>query len=418
MTDRDLVSQQAYNIRLLTIWFLYVTFNGVVRKWLLTDSLTSNVLLGVQIVAPLLFAWLAKTRPLSRFTSSVLLIYSGMLIAMIFNPLAHTLSHGIIGYCLHVGVFLPLLVYLNDRDAFPVERMNRLFLMIALIEMVLGIVQFLAPADSVINKYVRDTTDIGGIAKLFAVDRVRITGTFSYLGGMTSLFTFFGFAIWGMRLLKLSPAAIYLLLVACFVISPMTGSRGLTALLIILVGFGFMSTLADVRGSITLSVLFGVLLVLAQYNDLSLVGEAYTGLSERVTAHVDDGENESRIIGQIEEIIEFRGNYPIFGTGLGGTYQGAKALYGESIYLQEYGYYEEEPERIILEGGYLLFFVRLLLWVLLLRQSRIPFFFCLLLIYLHVFYAVTVFNVFTAFYTVMGILYLDRCYYLRERNLV
>jgi hypothetical protein len=324
----------------------------------------------------------------------------------------------VVGYFLHVGVFLPLFIYFNDRDAFPVERLNKLFLFVVLFELLLGIVQFMSPYDSIINKYVRDMSEFGGIAMLYGVDRVRITGTFSYIGGITALFTFFGFWLWGLRLTKGSPLLIYTLLIAGAVVSPMTGSRALSAFLIILVGCGFISTLTDLRGSLALGALALIGYVVIQYADLSLVGEAYTGLNDRIQGHTIDGENESRSFGQIQEIIDFRGAYPLLGTGLGGTYQGAIALAGESIYLKEYGYYEEEPERIILEGGYVLFVVRLLLWLLLFRQSRIPILYCFILILLHVFYAVTVFNVFTTFYTVMGFMYLDRCYYLREQQLV
>ena len=418
MNEEILKGRQEYNLRLLTIFFLYVTFNGAVRKWLLTDSLTGNLLLGIQIGFPLVFALLMKTKSYNRFTFSVMVGYSILLIGMAFNPLSHSMLHGVVGYFLHVGVFLPLLIYFDDRNAFPVERMNKLFLFVVLFELLLGIVQFMSPYDSIINKYVRDMSEFGGIAMLYGVNRVRITGTFSYIGGITSLFTFFGFWLWGLRLTKGSPLLIYALLIAGAVVSPMTGSRALSAFLIILVGCGFISTLTDLRGSLALGALALIGYVGIQYADLSLLGEAYTGLNDRIQGHTIDGENESRSLGQIQEIIDFRGNYPLLGTGLGGTYQGAIALAGESIYLKEYGYFEEEPERIILEGGYLLFFVRLLLWLLLLRQSRIPILFCLILLLLHIFYAATVFNVFTTFYTVMGFMYLDRCYYLREQRLV
>ncbi|WP_155296190.1 hypothetical protein [Spirosoma rigui] len=416
MNEETLQNRQDYNVRLLTIFFLYVTFNGAVRKWLLTDSLTGNLLLGIQIGFPLIFAVLVRTKPYTRFTFSVLAAYSLLLVIMAFNPLGQSILHGVIGYFLHIGVFLPLLIYFNDRDAFPVERMNRLFFLVILFELLLGTLQFMSPSTSPINKYVRDTTDTGGIAMLYTINRVRITGSFSYLGGMGSLFVFFGFWIWGLRLTKASTLLVGFALICCAVISPMTGSRGLSAFLIILTGCAFISTITDLRNSLALGLLSILIVGVLQFTDLSLVSEAYTGLNERVTNHVADSENETRAFGQIWEIIDFRGNYPWLGTGLGGTYQGAIALMGESIYLKEYGYYEEEPERVILEGGYLLFMVRIFLWLLVFQQSRIPVAFCALLLILHVFYTVTVFNVFTAFYTVMAFMYLDRSYYVRQQN--
>ena len=416
MPDHALERRQDYNIRLLTVWFLYTTFSGAVRKWVFTDALTGNILLGIQIGAPLLFVVLARTKPLNSATRTLLIGYSLLLLLMVFNPLAQSLMHGVIGYFLHTGVFFPLLVYFNDREAFPVERLNRLFLVVVVIETVLGLAQFASPATSFLNKYVRDTSEIGGIAMLNAINRVRITGTFSYIGGMTSLFTLFGFVIWGFRLTRQAPVWIGLLLLCCGVVAPMTGSRGLSALLLILIGCGFLATLGETRGTVGLALLVGLLLLAGQYTDLSLVNEAYSGLNQRVVAHGQDGETRSRIFGQIEEIIAFRGDYPLFGTGLGGTYQGAKALFGESMYLKAYGFYEEEPERVILEGGFVLFFARLLLWGILFRRSAIPLLFSLLLLYLHLFYQVTLFNVFTNFYTIIGLMYLDRCYWLRQQR--
>lgn len=416
MNDQSVQEKQTYNLRLLTTWFVYTTFSGAARKWFITDALTGNLMLGIQLIAPILFVMLAKTRPFDKFTGTLFFAYSLLLLLMAFNPLAQTLMHGLLGYFLHTGVFFPMLVYLNDREAFPLERLNRLFVLVMVVEVILGTAQFLAPADSFINKYVRDMSESGGIATLAAINRVRITGTFSYIGGMTSLFTLFGFVVWGMRLTRQSPLLIGGILIGCAIISPMTGSRGLSALLIILIGCGFLSTLTQMRNTIGLALLTILVVAGIQIVNVSLVSEAYTGLNSRISAHRQDGENRTRVVGQLEEIIDFRGDYPVFGTGLGATYQGAISLFGESRSLKEYGYYEEEPERVVLEGGYVLFFVRLLLWWLIFKRSAIPLLFGFILIYLHLFYQVTVFNVFTGFYTVIGLMYLDRCYWLRQQR--
>lgn len=416
MSDDRLNKQQSYNIRLLASWFLYTTLSGGVRKWVLSDSLTGNLMLGLQIAAPLLFVMLAKTKPLAPFITTLMTGFSLLLLLMTVNPLAKTVLHGTIGYFLHTGVFFPLLVYLNDREAFPLERLNRLFVLVILAEVALGVVQFVAPPASFINRYVRDMAEYGGIAIVHATNRVRVTGTFSYLGGMTSLFTLIGFWVWGLRVNRGRTLYMALIIGSAVIISPMTGARSLSALLAILIGAGFIATPTNVRNSLAMAALFGITLVVVRYSDMSLLNEAYSGLQSRVVGHSTDGENASRSFGQIAEIINFSGAYPLFGTGLGGTYQGAISLFGQSDAVRAYGYYEEEPERIILEGGYLLFFARLLVWILVLRLSRIPLAFGLLLLIIHLFYVVTVFNVFTAFYELLGLMYLDRSYYLREQR--
>lgn len=423
MTDSHSLSEQhqRYNLRLLAIMFLFTTFSGAIRKWVLTDSLTSNALLGIQIGMPLVFVVLARTKPLSRSTFGLIIGFTFLLILMAVNPMNQTIFHGIIGYFLHAGVLIPLLVYLNDRDAFPVEKLTTLFLIVAGVETVLGIVQFYAPPESFINKYVRE--EATGIAITIAGGHARITGTFSYLGGMSPLFIFFATMVWGMRVAHIPIVRVFLLMAICLVISPMTGSRGL----ILFVGLYLLISLfvdsTNIGSSLALVVIAVFAFVLYQYTSSTLVSDAFEGILGRFENAADgaqyaNGRNENldRVTEQYEKVINFRGAYPFLGTGLGGTYQGAKLLFGESPYLLDYGYYESEPERIVLEGGYLLFLVRLLLWGLIIRWSRIPFVFGLLLFYLNVFNTVTVFNVFSGFYTLLGFLYLDRCYYSREQK--
>ncbi|GAA4458884.1 hypothetical protein GCM10023189_31830 [Nibrella saemangeumensis] len=413
MDEINLNKAKAFNIKLLAYLFLYTTFSGAVRKWVLTDSLSGNIILFGQIVLPIVLVSFSKSKSLSSSNFTVSIFFVLILILMAFNPLSHTIWHGLIGILLHVGVFLPLIFYLNDRDAFPLEKLTSIFLIIAVIEGILGVIQFMAPADSIINRYARD---MEVVALLSAVNKVRISGTFAYLAGQTSLFAFFGFVFWGMKLLKVNTLKVVLLLTICLVITPMTGSRGLAAMLIILVSCSILSTTTDFRNSVAFLLVFGLIFMFYQYNRVSLVDEAYTGLYARVQGHSADGENIARSVGPLEEIVKFKGQYPFLGTGLGGTYQGSISLFGESIYNRDYGYYEEEAERIVLEGGFLLFFVRLFMWFYLMRLTTIPFVFSLMLIYLNVFNSNTVFNSVSAFYTFLGIMYLDRCFYLRKLN--
>lgn len=412
--DEEILSRnQKFNVRLLAFAFLFTTFSGAIRKWVLTDTLSSNFLLAVQIVLPIIFTKLSKTKKLNQATLIIIMGYSLLLIAMAFNPFGKTILHGLLGYFLHIGPFLPLLVYLNDRDAFPIESLNWIFLTIAGFECALGIIQFMSPSTSFINQYVRDMGS-EGMAMLHTVQRVRITGTYSYIGGLGNLLFFYGLMVWGMWLLKGNTFKAYYLLCICAIITPMTGSRGASAYLILFFSLGILSNTKDLRKSLFLLLMLGLSFWWYQRNQVSLVNEAYSGINERIEGHLEDGEMYVRVFGPIEEIIDFKGKYPLFGTGLGGTYQGAIALFGESLYLKDYGYYEEEPERIILEGGYLLFFIRFLIWSFIFYQSRIPIFFSFILLYLTIFNSAVTYNVFGAFYTFFGFIYLDKSYYLRE----
>jgi hypothetical protein len=132
----------------------------------------------------------------------------------------------------------------------------------------------------------------------------------------------------------------------------------------------------------------------------------------RVTGNIASGESSVRTVGVIEEIFNFRGEYPFFGVGLGSTYQGSNKIWGESLFLREYGGYEEELERIVLEGGFLLLAVKLGLYFYLINRLKIPKFNMLLLLILMFVAVPIVFNVFNAFYFYFGILLTDRAYKL------
>ncbi|MFX6945393.1 hypothetical protein ABTH53_20265, partial [Acinetobacter baumannii] len=70
-----------------------------------------------------------------------------------------------------------------------------------------------------------------------------------------------------------------------------------------------------------------------------LVENAFIGFAERRDRGIQTGEESFRIFGDLNEVFNFRGNYPIIGVGLGSTYQGANKLFGTSPYVLEYGFF-------------------------------------------------------------------------------
>lgn len=128
------------------------------------------------------------------------------------------------------------------------------------------------------------------------------------------------------------------------------------------------------------------------------------------------GEVEYRISDLFNEVLDFRGKYPVFGVGLGSTYQGANAIFGTSQYVLEYGYNESEAGRIILEGGYILFFLRIALFLVLMRKSVVPFFGKAIFLALF-FTSQVVFSVYFGTFFFLGIIFVDRAYYLKSRNI-
>ncbi|HWA35037.1 MAG TPA: hypothetical protein VG737_12940, partial [Cyclobacteriaceae bacterium] len=142
---------------------------------------------------------------------------------------------------------------------------------------------------------------------------------------------------------------------------------------------------------------------------------AYQNFSDRVRWGQRSGETDLRLGIYYDEIFNFHGKYPIYGIGLGSTYQGANSLFGESMYAKEYGGYEFELGRIILEGGFILFFLRFALLYVLLRDSVIPIP-GKILVFLAFVNNPIVFNTYSGVFLLFGILIVDRAYFLKNKD--
>ena len=139
---------------------------------------------------------------------------------------------------------------------------------------------------------------------------------------------------------------------------------------------------------------------------------AYSNFQTRIT-NAGQGELEGRIVGSLVEVLEFKGEYPIYGIGLGSTYQGAIQLFGVSDYLKEYGYYESEAGRIVLEGGFILFFLRAILFIVMIRYSSVPLLGRIFLFILFI-NSMIVFNTYLSVFFFLGMIFVDRAYYLKD----
>jgi hypothetical protein len=103
----------------------------------------------------------------------------------------------------------------------------------------------------------------------------------------------------------------------------------------------------------------------------------------------------------------------VFGVGLGSTYQGANLVFGTSEYVLEYGYNESEAGRIVLEGGFILFFLRIILFFVLMNKTLIPLY-GKVLFFAMFFSSQIVFSVYLGAFFLLGIMFVDRAYYLKS----
>ena len=410
LTDNDLRRNQA----LLLAFFLYSTFSGAIRKWVTTgNSGVNNILLAMQLLLPFALIFFIR-REKNIFTTTPLLPYAMLLVFFALNPMNMTIYHGIFGFVMHFGFWLLFFSYIHERDAFPFEKLIKPFIIVCLIQSVLSFFQFTMPITHLINRYESGESTSG-----FEGGLVRVSGTFSYIGGYAAFLYFFGFLVWALMIEKKRNTLLLLLLsTLCIVSAFMNGSRTTTLVVVVCITIGFLS-----YGSLSnkLRVLFviPILLILASvYNldsKLSTITDAYNAFMGRVEYGARSGESNSRALETITETFDFQSENTLFGLGLGATYQGATQTWGKSPYVTAYGFYEEEPERILLEGGYALLLIRAGLFIWMISLLRIPLIVSIpIMIYLF-FFAQMVSSTFQSTFTFLGIAILDKMYYLKEK---
>ncbi|MES1226753.1 MAG: hypothetical protein ABUT20_65365, partial [Bacteroidota bacterium] len=180
-----------------------------------------------------------------------------------------------------------------------------------------------------------------------------------------------------------------------------SGARGSFVMYLFLLSFGllglrqFKSLVVFIGVTIFTVIIFMTVLLLTGkgqtvYEFLAISGGNFKERYE-INKKYEQGK---RLTGPLQSVFNFRGKYPLYGVGLGATYQGATQNFGTSYYVEEFGYYEEEAERIILEGGYLLFLLKVVLCILLIRYLSASVFFTVPLVFLTLFYLPIVYNVY------------------------
>ena len=223
--------------------------------------------------------------------------------------------------------------------------------------------------------------------------------------------------VWGLMVEnKRTPLVIYGLTAIGLVSAFMNGSRSVVLPFIMAAVFGFLSygSAGNKLKGIAMIALVAVLAMV--YNvggKMTFVKGAYDAFAGRVTQGQQSGESGDRILLTFEALIDYVGKYPGFGVGLGATYQGATAKWGASPLLPAF---EAEQERVIIEGGYFLLIIRILLLAYLISRLKIPLYFSLpILIYLFMFLQL-IFNINQCTYAFFGIMLVDKIYYLKEKR--
>jgi hypothetical protein len=407
-----------HNQSLLAFYFLYTTFHGALRKWVFSGvSGVNDILFMLQLILPFVVVALMR-REKTILSCKPLLPYAFILIGMALNPMNMSIFHGVFGFLLHFGFWLIMLMYLHEPEAFPIENMVKLFLIVCFAETILTFIQFGLPTSHFLNRYESASSD--EVAGFENDGGVRVIGTFPYISGYGSLLFFIGLFIWALMLEKKQSLVVILGLTAFGLVSAfMNGSRSIMLPFVLCVGFGLINYGGFSQKIKSIAFVFAVVGISLAFNlnqKISFVEKAFKSFWQRVEYGQKSGEAQLRTSDTFIEVIEFNGKYPLFGIGLGATYQGATNKWGKSRELIEYGYCEEESERIIVEGGFILFFTRVLLFMFMTFRLKVPIIYSIPILFYIFFFTLFVFNTYQAAYVFFGFALLDKLYTSKKSN--
>jgi hypothetical protein len=406
---------------LFAIYFLIAVGGGALRKWVFSVGFVSNLILLVLMVFPLLFFILNAKNIQSPFKQfGILYGYVALLIYHVINPYQKTLFHGMLGFLVYAPFWLGIFFLLVNRHAFNLYKLRWLFLSMAILEVALCFVQYALPPNHFLNKYAVDRD--AGIAMVG--NAVRVTGTFSFLSGLTAYTVFHAFLSWAIFRWRFPPWVFFSMLGAGLILCFMAGSRGGTLIYLMIVSgilwneFPPQKLLKFIFSYILPFLIVAIIVLrLGEGKIFDTVNKAIDNFIERTTVLAKRGEQSKRLVWGLDKFDNLD-NFPdpILGVGAGSTYQGAVILFGKSDAVQRFGYYESEFVQTFLEGGIVMLIFRIALILTLLRQ--LPFAWPLkLLLFICMIYGLPiVFNVYNAAFLLMGIALVDNTIYWQQRN--
>jgi len=382
----------------IQIILVVVILEGAVRKWFLPSASEMVYFYKDVLMLATLIGYLRRSsRTPFLIKHRLKLLYIAIGAFLIYAALSMGLSleiHPLIGllglkaYCLYIP-----LAFITARAFSDKERLIGFLKWYALIILpvaMIGVIQFLdTTQDAAINKYAVSEESAAGVVDIAKFGTasgtyfVRITGTFSYVSGlsvylpiifalllaMSSLFSKRG-------LKRGSKILYYSALGATVVLAFMTGSRGavLSMLVVAVIFYLFTSGRQTIRRLQQIAFL-GVILLVAF---TSIFPQAYDAFYNRTFGADRASEGWERVTGSLSLPINEASHAGLFGYGIGLTQNGVPALM-KRLGLTDQSNpipigFESEPGRVTLELGVIGFVLYTLLrLILLITVFRIAF---------------------------------------------
>lgn len=345
--------------RLIWLYFWLLIFEGAIRKWIL-PQLASPLLIVRDPVVFLMYFLAIKNGvfPKNIFVkATIYLAFIFFLTGLIAIVTSDNSSPMVALYGLRTNFFyLPLIFLISQVFTIDdVKKIGRWVLILSIPMAILMILQFSSSPDDFINR----AAGLGEAKQLTsAMDKIRPPGTFSFITGAAQYLSLVAsFLLYGLcqnkvyPLILLSPAAVSLILALA-----VSGSR--TAIGMVFIVFICYLCILLIRPSLLSNSykLIG-LAGLVAFN-ITLIPFFSQGIEVTTTRINNASEYESSSGGFLVRFVNtFLGPFnstepiPFIGYGLGlGTNVGAALTTGKVTFLLA----EEEWQRIVLESGFLL----------------------------------------------------------------
>lgn len=401
---------------LFLLYFVVSIGGGALRKWVFTEGVVGNLLLLLIMVMPFTFLYFINGRKVSPFQRFGILTFLMVVMAYhVINPFQKTIFHGILGILVYVPFWVGAFFMIANRHLFELKKLRWILIVVAFAEIVLCFIQYALPPSHVINKYAIERDS--GIAMVG--DAVRVTGTFSFLSGLTAYTVFHAFLCWAIIRWRFPPWVFFSFLIAGLILCFMAGSRSGTVIYIgLTAGILWHEFPPKLLGRLLFRyvlpsiLLFVIMIRLGSGPVFDNANKAIDNFIERTVKLQEKGEQGRRIFGITSYFQDFNiYPEPILGIGAGATYQGATILFGKSEAVIRFGYYESEFVQSFLEGGVVLLILRIALILTLLRQLPFTWPIKWFLFICMIYGMPIIFNVYNAAFLLMGIALVDNTMY-------
>lgn len=343
-------------------WVLIlVVLEGAIRKWVAPGA-ASYVYFAKDFLILGVYSGFLRDPMRRRMRSAVspgievaLGIAAAVALLQVFNPQLPNPLVGVLGFKAYF-LYVPLLwvVPAAFRDGNEARAWMRRYLMLSIPVGLLAAAQFFSPPDSALNTYARGGTETAGdIITFGAVERVRVTGTFSFITGYSSYLQVISLLALSALTLRGWRIRGSLMVYAGFAMTLMgmlmSGSRGPVLLMILILPIYWVFGVARAGGVPAIGrFLLGVGLVASIVN---VVGaDAVSAFRARAAGTSDVAE---RILLPFINPLRILPDIGFLGYGTGATHQMAEVV-APSLFPYSWlegHHYEDEPSRVMVELG-------------------------------------------------------------------